>query len=381
MKKLYVSLAVVLILVITGCKTLSSGKAITSFSFASLAVTGTITEATHTIAITVPLGTDVTALVPTITHNGESINPATGVANNFTGSVTYTVTAEDATIQTYVVTVTGNILGLVTVPAGSFQRDDDPDNISIVTTAFLMSEKEITRAQFLAITGVDPSNATYSTGVSDPVQMVTWYDAVEFCNLLSIAEGLTPVYTISGRIPEEGGYPITFATVDVPDWFATGYRLPTEMEWEWAAMGATSGSGYVDPTYLTGYGKLFAGSNATNAAGDNGTNVIGDYAVFGYSTAETGRTTTARSNPVGSKLPNELGLYDMSGNVGEWCWDWYAPYTVGILSDDRGPASGWLRVTRGGSWSSSASNATVANRDYYPPDYQPWSLGFRVVRP
>ena len=139
-----------------------------------------------------------------------------------------------------------------------------------------MSQYEITRTQFSAIMGTDPSDTTYSSGMSDPVQTVTWYDAVEFCNMLSTAEGLTPVYTITDRVPSSG-YPITSATV-TPTWANTGYRLPTEMEWMWAAMGATSGSGYSSPTYLTGYGKLFAGSDSILANGSGGTHVIGDYA-------------------------------------------------------------------------------------------------------
>jgi glycopeptide antibiotics resistance protein len=256
MKKIYMLLAAVLLMVITGCSSggsdapppapLSSAKAITAFSFASPAATGTITEATHTIAVTVPFGTVVTTLVPTITHTGASINPDTGVANNFTTPRTYTVTAADATTQAYVVTVTialnpakaitaftfptstgttiteaahtiavtvpfgtvvtalvpsithtgasinpdtgvandftspatytvtaadastqeytvtvtkDSLLVMVNVPAGSFLRDGNNSNLNIstVTTAFRMSQYEITRAQFLTIMGVDPA--------------------------------------------------------------------------------------------------------------------------------------------------------------------------------------------------------------------------------
>jgi len=266
-----------------------------------------------------------------------------------------------------------NIGTLKYVPAGSFQRDSTSTNISTVS-AFRMSEYEITRAQFLAIMGTDPGNATYSTGTSDPVQMVTWYHAIAFCNKLSIAEGLTPVYSVSG---------INFATLTyaaIPtisdttwdaataNWSATGYRLPTEMEWMWAAMGATSGSGYTSPTYLTGYAKPFAGSNGTNA--------IGDYA-WTWENSEVYGT----SQPVGTKLPNELGLYDMSGNVWEWCWDGYGGYPTGTQTDYRGAASGTYRVVRGGSWYDFAANATVAYRDGSTPDSLYYYLGFRVVRP
>jgi len=393
MKKIYVSLAVVLLMVMAGCSSssdpipipLSSAKAITAFSLNG--VVGTINEAAKTIAVTMPFGTDVTARVATFTTTGVSVKVGSTVqisgttANNFTSPVTYTVTAADATAQNYTVTVTvepadytsPNIGTLKYVPAGSFQRDATSTNISTVS-AFRMSEYEITRAQFLAIMGTDPSNATYSTGTSDPVQMVTWYHAIAFCNKLSIAEGLTPVYSVSG---------INFATLTyaaIPtisdttwdaataNWSATGYRLPTEMEWMWAAMGATSGSGYTSPTYLTGYAKPFAGSNGTNA--------IGDYA-WTWENSEVYGT----SQPVGTKLPNELGLYDMSGNVWEWCWDGYGGYPTGTQTDYRGAASGTYRVARGGRWGDLAARATVAYRSNGYPDSQSSGLGFRVVRP
>ena len=272
-----------------------------------------------------------------------------------------------------------NIGTLRYIPAGSFQRDATPTNISTITTPFRMSEKEITRAQFLAIMGIDPTDTTYSSGTNDPVQMVTWYDTVEFCNKLSISESLTPVYTITGRTPATG-YPITNATVTA-NWSANGYRLPTEMEWMWAAMGATSGSGYTSPVYLRGYGKLFAGSNSVLADGTGGTNVLGDYAWWGYTSGNAGTTT----HPVGTRYANELGLYDMSGNVQEWCWDWYGNYTAGTVTSDsaagKGAASGTYRVDRGGSFNGGASYCPVARRSCDGPNGRGSGIGFRVVRP
>ncbi|PKN25689.1 MAG: hypothetical protein CVU65_07980 [Deltaproteobacteria bacterium HGW-Deltaproteobacteria-22] len=271
-----------------------------------------------------------------------------------------------------------NIGMLKNVPAGTFQRDATATNLSTVS-AFRMSQYEITRAQWTAVTGwADPSNTGYSSGTEDPVQQVSWYDAIAFCNKLSLLEGLTPVYAVSGvdfstltyaQIPAADDAAWNAATAN---WAADGYRLPTEMEWMWAAMGADLAAPGV--TNTTGHAKSFAGSTGTNA--------IGDYAVFGYETSEFGRTTTQRTNPVGSKLANELGLYDISGNVWEWAWDWYGgPLPAGTVTDYRGPSTGTVRVVRGGNWNASSSNCTVAYRPTLIPQYRNYVFGFRVVRP
>ena len=357
---------------------LNSAKAITAFTFATPAATGVITEAAHAITITVPYGTNVTSLIPTITYTGASVNPASGVAHDFTNPVTYIVTAGDHNTQNYIVTVTiwAPLSGMISVPAGTFQRDATPTNTSTVS-AFHMSNQDITRSLFTAVTGLpDPSDTTVSTGISDPVQMASWYHALVFCNKLSMLEALTPVYTINGStnpavwIAANGGAVPTMSNAywdaAIADWNATGYRLPTEMEWMWAAMGATSGYGYTSGTYTTGYAKAFAGSNGSNA--------IADYAW----TSENSSNTT---HPVGTKLPNELGLYDMSGNVWEWLWDLYAdPYPSGDLSNYSGAASGTERTGHGGSWFNDASFAKVAYRAHTGSFNQDNYVGFRVVR-
>jgi sulfatase modifying factor 1 len=346
-----------------------TAKAITSFKFTGLTTptVGVIDETAHTITIIVPTATDVTALSPTITHTGASISP-TG-AQNFTNPVTYTVTDADASTQDYDITVTEwtpllDPLTMVNVPAGAFQRDATSTDISNVA-AFSMTKNEITVQQFMDVTGLSNPGEILIPSFNAPVNYINWYHALVFCNKLSMLEGKTPVYSINGStdpvdwIHDNGGaVPINSPSnalwdAVTPVWAASGYRLPTEMEWMWAAMGATDD-----------YVKAFAGST--------GSNLIGDYA---WTSENSGSTT----HPVGMKLPNELGLYDMSGNVLEWCWDWYADYPSGTLTDYRGPASGTFRVNRGGSWYWDASHATIAYRLKDSPYYQYTNIGFRVV--
>lgn len=334
-----------------------------------------------------------TVYTATITLTAKAGYTLNGVAADF-----FTVagaTSDSNPVNSGVVTAVfpatlSSTLTMISIPAGSFQRDATATNISVITQPYRMSQHEITRTQFQAIMGTDPSNTTYSSGTTDPVQMVNWYHAIAFCNRLSLAEGLTPVYnvTIGGTsvdwsnlayssIPTISNADWNAVTVN---WSANGYRLPTEMEWMWAAMGADTAAPGSRNT--TGYAKAFAGSTGSNA--------IGSYAVFGYYGNETGRTTTERTNPVGSKTTgaNELGLFDMSGNVWEWCWDWYSDngtwpnYAVtGIQIDYRGASSGTYRVFRGGGWSFDASYSTVAFRaNGYPNRLDP-PIGFRVVRP
>ena len=279
---------------------------------------------------------------------------------------TVTVSAEfEATDNDYTST---NIGTLKYVPGGTFQRDDTVDNISTVS-AFRMSIHEITRAQFLAIMGTDPSVEGSSTGQSDPVQNVNWYHAVAYCNKLSIKEGLTAVYSVTDvdfstlsyeNIPVSNNTNWNAATATMTN---TGYRLPTEMEWMWAAMGATAGGVTVA---TTGHSKAFSG--------DNGSNALGDYAWYRINSGTT-------THPVGEKLPNELGLFDMSGNVWEWCHDWYGAYPDGAAPVNyTGAATGTNRILRGGRWNYHAWYCTVALRNYYFLNYQFDYFGFRVVR-
>ncbi|MCX5850267.1 MAG: SUMF1/EgtB/PvdO family nonheme iron enzyme [Deltaproteobacteria bacterium] len=372
----------------------ADAKAITRFSFATPAATGIINETAHTIVVKVPSDANLTSLVASFITTGASVKIDSTVqisgttANKFADPVTYTVTDANGVTQDYTVTVTkwgqfSDIEPMIAVPGGTFQRDAAPANTSTVT-GFYMSKAEITRNQFYYVTGLDPSDLIYSSGSeSDPVQKVSWYDALVFCNKLSILKGLTPVYKISGSTDPADWGPVPTSSnatwnAVIADGHAKGYRLPTEMEWMWAAMGATSGSGYTGGTYTSGYQKEFAGDPNPTTSGD---------LIEGY--AWTSENSDAKTHPAETRLANELGLYDMSGNVLEWCWDWYADngtppnYAItGAVTDYPGPASGGTRVLRGGSFAYSASNAAVARRGQASPydQYEFMGFGFRVVR-
>ncbi len=239
---------------------------------------------------------------------------------------------------------------MVSIPDGSFNNGTS----DVTLTAFRMSKYDITQSQYQAITGTNPSNFSGNIDAATcPVEMVTWYDAVEFCNKLSVADGLQSVYTITDRVPETG-YPITAATV-VPDWTKNGYRLPTQAQCEYAARAGTT------TTYYWG------------DAGDDAT--MGKYAWYWTESAES------TTHVVGQKLPNAWGLYDIVGNVYQWCWDVPFDYPSEPQFDPTGPSSGSVRIVRGGSWGDSSQALILNCGASFPVDQFYSYLGFRVVRP
>jgi formylglycine-generating enzyme required for sulfatase activity len=195
-----------------------------------------------------------------------------------------------------------------------------------------MGKYEVTQKEYQAVMGTNPSSFN---GGTLPVERVSWYDAVNYCNALSKKEGLTPAYTVNG----------TNVT-----WFrgANGYRLPTEAEWEYACRAGTT--------------TPYSSGSSVDAAGWYGNN--------------SGSVT----QPVGQKQANAWGLYDMHGNVWEWCWDWYGNYSSGSQTDPTGAASGSFRVLRGGGWDGLASYLRSAFRDGHNPSSQFSNYGFRLVR-
>ncbi|NNM54921.1 MAG: SUMF1/EgtB/PvdO family nonheme iron enzyme [Spirochaetales bacterium] len=273
---------------------------------------------------------------------------------------------------------------MLPVPGGTFQRDQRAEDTSTVLS-FLMSRYDITRAQFYAVMQADPSYSGDSSGWEGPVENVSWYQAIAFCNELSLKEGLTPVYSVPGvdfrylswsEIPSYNNTTWNSAQANP---LADGFRLPTEMEWMWAAMGATSDSlrsDWHDKIDTGGWKKGYAGSR--EPYGEQ--KYLSRYAVYGWGPRPTSPYSPQKTAVVGSKLPNELGLYDLSGNVWQWCWDWDGHYPSGRLNNYQGPPSGEERVLRGSSWVDFSSLFRLSFRNDSSPEKQHTNVGFRVVR-
>lgn len=233
---------------------------------------------------------------------------------------------------------------MVLVESGNFRMgSNDGDSIekpehSVTISSFYISRYEVTQELWNEVMGSNPSETERGIGNNNPVNNVSWYDAVSFCNKLSQQEDLETVYCISG-------------TNVTCDWSKNGYRLPTEAEWEYAARGGKMSKGY-----------FFAGSNS-----------ISDVAWYV-------RNSRQKTHPVGQKQSNEIGLFDMSGNVSEWCWDWFWQYSSGRKRDPRGPASGQILVARGGFWNSNLFCCRTTCRDIGEPTDRSGHLGFRLAR-
>ena len=214
-------------------------------------------------------------------------------------------------------------------PGSEADRDSREDSQTQVTISqgFWMSKHETTQEEYLAVIGNNPS--AFTGDLKRPVEQVSWNDATNYCVKLTVRE------RAAGRLPV--GY---------------AYRLPTEAEWEYCCRaGTTTRFSYGDDADYT---------------------QLGNYAWYSDN-------SNRQSHGVGQKRPNAWGLYDMHGNVYEWCLDWYDPYHGGIVTDPRGKNTGTIRVLRGGGWNSLGWSCRAAFRYGDSPAYQSYILGFRSV--
>ena len=233
-------------------------------------------------------------------------------------------------------------LRMVRIPGGSFLMgsedgggDEKPVN-TVTLSGFEMSSTEITQAQYESVIGDNPSN--FKLDNNRPVERVSWKDAITFCNKLSEKVGLGPCYNL---------------TTGECDFSMSGFRLPTEAEWEYAC-------------------RSESGLEYSLGDGESALDRVGWYA----------RNSMENTHPVGQKTQNTWGLYDTHGNVWEWCNDWYGKnaYTTNGNNNPTGPKSGSDKVLRGGSWIDGPKDCRSAKRRSYDPNDDYSDIGFRIAR-
>jgi formylglycine-generating enzyme required for sulfatase activity len=358
--------AVVLLLAFTASSALSQTAPVVSNVFGVQRAGTKLVDITYDLAdtdssalnVTLQISSDAgsTWTVPTTSATGQvgaGITPGSGLAIVWDAGTDWNNLL--STTMRYRITVDDDFTGLALIPAGSFtmgrtsgDTDVDAPPVSVYVSSFYMAKFEVTKALWDEVRtwGLANGYTDLQTGAgkaaNHPVHSISWYDMVKWCNARSQKEGLTPCYTTSN---------VTYKTGDndtvACNWSALGYRLPTEAEWEQAARGGVIGQ------------RFPWGDTITHALVnyDNDESLTRGF----HATYATGNMPY--TSPVGSFTANGYGLYDMTGNVLDWCWDRYSGSSyVNGASDPRGPASGAPRVLRGGCWYTYAINCRAADR-------------------
>lgn len=256
-----------------------------------------------------------------------------------------------------------NAQGMVKINGGTYLmgspdseewRGDDETRHTVTVSDFYISPYEVSQAEYTSVMGNNPS---HFKGDNLPVENITWYEALQYCNARSQLEGLTPVYTIDGEN-------VTWNRQ------ADGYRLPTEAEWEFACRAGT---------YTPFNTEKVPGADSCNFYGHYPYGIEDNY--FDQENLQTKpgqyRQTTVAVN---SFSPNKWGLYNMHGNVGEWCWDYYGEYSNENQTDPTGAISGTLRVNRGGGWNDFGKHTRSAYRSSMAAQSASFAVGLRLVR-
>lgn len=324
----------------------------------------------QTIAVQVSADGGLTYTIPCVTLTGH-VGPGVSVGSNkfiqWNAGVDWNgqfVAATKVRVTAYDGTTPPPPPGMAYIPAGPFLMGDNFNEIGADTLpvhivqldGFFMDKFEVTKELWQAVQiwgqghGYSISTGSYVAN-GHPVQTINWYDMVKWCNARSEKEGRTPCYytdTAQTIVYRTGNTDVTNAMVK---WTASSYRLPTEAEWEKAARGGALGYRYPWGNTITGSQGNYIGSGDPRDAFSPGTEPVGYY--------------NSSQVPAGVDMANGYGLYDVAGNVYEWCWDWYGSAFYGDVSannNPHGPTTGSNRVLRGGAWVHQPAECRCASR-------------------